>query len=285
MIRNFLILLGCVLSLSCAQVAKLNPLATRLPMTRPEPTEPAELIFEMKADKAQPIQFSKHETMKLSSSGSFSEKGARYLAKLSEVVTVIDLRQESHGLINGKPVAWLADKNWGNAPMNLEESLVREKRLLAEVRIGTRVGKKPGTRVQSVETEESLIRGLGKNYLRLAVTQHLRPTDADVDRLVEAIRDLPNESWIHVHDADGTDRALLFRVLIDCLENAWRHDLNLILERNKANTLLTVLPESDWRFIYQRERAQFIQEFYRYAKAHEKGRDRLWSSWAPLGPE
>lgn len=266
--------------MGCAHGSFLPAVMT---MKRAEPTEPVELVFDKQNDTAQPRLLRKNENIKASASASFSEKSARVIARLSQVVTVFDLGQESHGLINDKPVTWQADRNWAAANLGRDEAVAREKRLLADLHIGSKIGK---VRVKSIETEESLIRSLGQNYVRLAVTEHLRPTDGDVDFFVETVRDLPPESWIHFHSREGTGRATVFMIMLDMLHNAELTSYDAIVTRNlalnKDPDLLAVPDDEDWRKPYQQDLVRFLAEFYKYAKAYPMGQKSIWTQRGSL---
>jgi protein-tyrosine phosphatase len=244
----------------------------------------AELEFDNSYDKKIPVNFRQNEDRKMSGSATFSEKGAKYIVTRSPVVTVFDLRQEPHGLINGIPVTWSSEKDWANAGLNNEESLRREKRFLASLRIGEKINKTPGQKIKikSVETEESLIRSLSQIYVRLTVTEHIRPSDDEVDRFIDAVHDLPLDSWAHFHDRTGKGRSTVFMAMYDMLRNSQNTEFDAIMKRNidlSKDNILLVSPESDWRNPYQQDLVAFLKEFYNYAKAHPNGDDVFWSQW------
>lgn len=278
--RIFLVSLFFLLSALLSSCGH-SPFKARMSYAKPTATLPVELVFDESLKGPKPVNFRKSESQKMSGSANFSEKAAKTIAKLSEVVTVFDLNQESHGLINGLPVTWSAEKNWANADLNYEEALNREKRYLAGVRIGEKLGK---VKIKSVETEESLVRGLGHNYVRLTVTEHIRPSDEQVDRFVESVRDLPTESWIHFHSRTGEGRTTLFMTMLDMLQSAETKDFDTIVQRNQQlshEDILTVSAEGDWRRPFQEDRVRFLREFYEYAKKHPRGDKTLWTQRGP----
>lgn len=277
--RYFLLSVVILLSASCASKGLQQK---SLRFTEPVAvTTEVNLVFDKKFESKTPQNFRKNEELKISGSGTFSEPAAKFIAKVSEVVLVVDLRQESHGLINSKPVTWESDRDWANANMGVEQVIQREKRYLSEVRIGSKI---QGSKVSSIETEESLIRSLGQSYVRLAVTNHVRPSNSQVDRFIEAVRNMPATSWIHIHCRTGKGRTTTFMLMYDMLRSAWNTSYDVILERNlKLSSdfeLVALSPEGDWQRPYQEDTIAFLKEFYNYAKAHPNGEGLWWSGWA-----
>jgi len=253
-------------------------------MTRPTATSPAELVFGQKYGGAKPLNYRKNNELRISGSATFGPKGLKEIAKpvkkTKNALYIFDLRQESHGLINDIPVSWVADRDWANADLNHDEAIRRERRQLGDLRVGEKVN---GVEIKSIETEESMVRSAGYQYVRLTVTDHVRPTDSEVDRFIEAVRNLPDQAWIHFHCHAGKGRTTTFMVLYDMLVNAKYTSFDDIVKRNTELSndydVLAVGDEKDWKHPYQVERAQFVRAFYEYAKEHPRGENKLWSEW------
>lgn len=254
-------------------------------MSRPMPTEPTELVFDVVEGSRKLKNYLSQPSMRFSSSGSFGAEGISALKKILpkkdvQLLQVLDLRQEPHGLINDKAVTWLAPHNWTNASANREEALQREKRLLSELTVGSEVA---GVQIQSVESFASLIRSSGINYDRLSVVQHLRPTDLEVDAFIGFIRNLPVNAWVHFVDYEGNERAAEFMLMYDLLNNAGTADLESFYNKyrklyNKEN-LFTLSVESSNYYKYENEKLKFFERFYTYAKKNPKGVGQLWGEF------
>ncbi len=242
--------------------------------------EPAEFEFDPPGGQdGKPFRFRQDEDLKASASGGLSAAGAKYIAKISPVVSLIDLRQEAHGLVNDLSISWVAAKNWGFVGLNSDEMLNREKRYLSKLHIG---GKIKGKRIRSVETEESLVRSLGINYIRLNVTDHLRPSDAEVDRFIEALKDIPRGSWIHFQDRDGRVRASSFLLMYQFLRSAPDADFASLVKRHTGAEdfdVFKVFAEGEWETPYQRDLAEFLRAFYEYARTDPLQSGLSWSDW------
>lgn len=253
-------------------------------LTTPQPTTPVEVVFDDSYDKAKVVDYRQNEKLHMSGSATFGLKAIKTLAKSAKkskaALTVVDLRQESHGYINDKPVTWTSPNDWGLADLNHDEAIQRERRLLLDTPLGSKVA---GKAVQSLETEESAVESRGYEYVRLTVTSHLRPTDTEVDRFLEAVKALPEKNWVHFHDREGKDRTTMFMAMYDMLCNAKTDSLEDIVKRNEElshDSGLLDLPAHDNAFyVYQKERSEFLHEFYNFAKAHPDGKDMLWTEW------
>lgn len=286
---TFCALMALILTAGCAEKrvtpgeeARLGKLSFF--MTKPQPTEPVELVFDKKYSGAKPENYRKNSDLKISGSATFDVSALKEikkpLKKNKEVLFVFDLRQESHGLVNDTPVTWQADRDWANADLNHDEAIRRERRLLGDLRVGEKIN---GVVIKSIETEESMVRSSGHQYVRLTVTDHVRPTDSEVDRFIEAVQALPENAWIHFHCRAGKGRTTTFMVLYDMLVNAKYVSFEEIVKRNTELSndydVLSIGEPTDWKYPYQKERADFVREFYNYAKAHPRGEKKLWSEW------
>lgn len=283
------VLVFCTLGIlaSCAQKPLAPETASTKPaffMTKPQPTSPVTLVFDESSLGPKPVNYRKSPDLKMSGSATLNPKSlkeiAKPLKKKKDLLYVFDLRQESHGLVNDKPVTWESEREWAHADLNFEEAQRRERRLLGDLRVGDRLG---STEITSIETEESMVRSAGHQYVRLPVLDHVRPTDAVVDVFIEAQRNLPANAWVHFHCRSGWGRTTLFMSLYDMLINARSMSLEDIVKRNvdlsKDQDLLFVGSSQEWQYPYQKEQVDFLREFYNYAKAHPRGEGMLWSEW------
>lgn len=283
-ILSLLIFVGCAEKVVSTQGDKALPPRSSYFMTKPQPTEPVELVFENNRNEKVPDNYRKNAELRISGSATFGPKGLKEIAKPVKrdkaALYIIDLRQESHGLVNDIPVTWQADRDWANADLNHDEAIRRERRQLGDMRVGEKV---KGIKIKSIETEESMVRSAGHQYVRLTVTDHVRPVDSEVDRFIEAVRTLPDNAWLHFHCRAGKGRTTTFMVLYDMLVNARYVSFDEIVNRNtKLSNDYDVLSVGDpkgWKYVYQKERAEFVRSFYEYAKAHPRGQNVLWSEW------
>lgn len=246
-----------------------------------------------------------------SGSSEFSSKGLKsMMKKFSGPVTVFDLRQEDHGFINDLPVSWFATNNWANVDKPHDVIVAEEKARFvvltpgAKVAVTTDKAKKgdpdtaaapaapaaavPDLSIASAETEGQLVNAAGAHYVRLTVTDHCRPTDAEVDAFVAAVRALPADGWAHFHCRAGRGRTTTFMALYDMLRNAQNVSLLDIVQRQSLLAgdydLLGKESEPGAKAGVAADRAAFVRAFYDYAKANPNGQPQLWSAWLKSQP-
>jgi hypothetical protein len=211
-----------------------------------------------------------------------------------EKVTLVDLRQESHAYIGEHPVSWYSAKNWANKGKTLAEIEADERsriEVLSKSRsaVVTRIYAKDTegclSDVRNEETayllaqsEEQAACSLGLGYVRIPVSDHSRPLDADVDRFILFIRSLAPGTWLHFHCHAGDGRTTTFMLLYDMLRNAGALGLEELAARQYLLGGVDVLhtPHTGWKKELYNERAAFIGMFFEYART----RDFKTVSWS-----
>lgn len=237
-----------------------------------------------------PVHFRSGE-LRASGSGQFSEQNfspmMESLAVPREKIIVIDLRQESHGFINGKPVSWTDGKyNYGNLFKSKREveadefqrlvSASRAKRLIID-----RKGKSANVIVKSIKTEKEVVENQGCCYLRLPVTDRNRPSNEVVDQFIEFIRKVPEDHWMHFHCKMGKGRTTTFLTLFDIIKNGKEADFQTIIARQKkiGGVDLSTFQRPDFeKARASRARFDFIQSFYHYRREVPDFSIK-WSEW------
>ncbi len=239
------------------------------------------------------------DKVRASASSIFSEKEfEQVLAKLpvpSKNVIVLDLRQESHGYLNGTAVSWFLPNNWGNDGKNLEEVTKIERAQLDKA-----LASSPTTvynfddkknvlttsyqmDVKSVRTEEEMVKAHGAGYYRLALSDHFRPDDTEVDKFIEWYKKLPKDAWLHIHCFAGMGRTTVFMNMVDILQNAKKVSFDDIVGRQGLVGIVD-LRDIDGKLNWKRkayiERLQFTKHFYEYVKQSPKNLPVKYSDWA-----
>lgn len=244
------------------------------------------------------------EKLHASGSGQFSEKQLIAVKDLlaGKQVIIVDLRQESHGFINGEPVSWYGVANAANRDKTREEILRDEKekfaaiKALTEVEVATIHSKEEGVikdyspipvEVEEVKTEEELGRSVGFGYQRFTVRDHAAPSDAQVDGYISFIRDLPEDTWLHVHCRGGKGRTTTFLAVYDMMQNAKEVSLHDIIARQQALGGSDLFKAKEAVDAYKQQdaskRKQFLERFYQYAKENNDGFKTLWTEWLKQG--
>jgi hypothetical protein len=246
-----------------------------------------------------PKNFRMFADTKLSGSAQFSEGNLQLMKKTipADKITIVDLRQESHGLVNGIAVSWYAARNEINKGKGLPEIVTDEQGRLnsllqtSEVVIATKTKKNPDTgeqfatetktiKAERVATEEQLVQSMGFNYFRLPVPDHRRPTNSDVDQFIAFFKALPPDTWVHFHCKAGRGRTTTFMVMYDMMKNAKTTSMENILARHaEAGGIDFNAEYKDWRQQAAEERTAFIKDFYQYCQANNDGYSTSWSAW------
>lgn len=238
------------------------------------------------------------ENLHASGSAAMSEKQlVEVKEKLpSKHITVVDLRQESHGYINGQAVSWYGVANAANkgktqdAVINDEMTRLAAIRALTTVEVADIKDKSGGvirdyssipTQVTNVQTEEEMVKSLGLGYERFTVRDHAMPSDAQVDGYITLIRDLPDDNWLHVHCRGGKGRTTTFLAVYDMMKNAKDVSLNNIITRQYGlgGSDLFETEQDEYKKEDAAARKAFLERFYQYAKENNDGFKTLWSEW------
>jgi len=259
----------------------------------------------LKASKGETPATTELSDLRASGSGEFTPEGLKFvLARTRGPVTVFDMRQETHIFVNDLPVSWYASRDWANVGRGQSAIEAEEASRVQSLKPGSEIDIRPGeavkkgnansaepqrVKVKSASTERDVVRGAGTGYVRIAVTDHARPLDEEVDRFVLAVRALPENTWAHFHCEAGRGRTTTFMVLYDMLRNANRVSLEDIVRRQKIlgydYDVLQRPGPGDWRAPYTNDRIAFVRAFYDYARANPNGRPRLWTEWLNAGTQ
>jgi len=239
------------------------------------------------------------DNVRASASSIFSEQEfEQVLEKIpvaSKNVIVVDLRQESHGYLNGTAVSWFLPNNWGNDGKRLDAVKKIELELLNQARVGSPITvynfddnkNVPTTSfqmdVKNARTEEEMVKSHGAGYYRLALSDHFRPEDEYVDEFVAWYKKLPKDAWLHLHCFAGMGRTTIFMNMVDILQNAKKVSFDDIVGRQGliGNVdLRNIDGKLNWKRKAYIERLQFTKHFYEYVKQSPKDLPVKYSDWA-----
>jgi hypothetical protein len=241
------------------------------------------------------------DTLRASGSAQFTAAQLRAIVeRVGRPLVVVDLRQESHGFLDGQAVSWYAMHDQVNVVRSLVEVQQSERRRL-EALAGTEpvtalvitARSESGTiqaadtivlGAQAALTEQELTRSLGLGYFRIPATDFLPPSPENVDRFVGFAASLPPETWLHLHCHGGDGRTTTFLAMWDLMHNAGSVSADDIVRRQAligpVNLDSVGTPES-WTHPFRIERAAFIRRFHAYAQEQAPGGFVVpWSAWS-----
>ncbi len=228
-------------------------------------------------------------------------------------MTIIDLRQESHGFFElAQPlqeestiaVGWFAERDWMSIGKNLvsinadEEGrfhsvmqnpnlpVIEIKSVTAEGGVCT--GTSWPVEVVKWTTENGIALDVACQYQRFPATDHVRPQDIEVDQFLAFEVGLQNKSvWLHFHCRGGDGRTTTFLAMHDVIHNAPTVTVDDILNRQYllGGVDLDTPPDTapgntSFKYPFAVERAQFMQNFYKYVcDAKPDNFAVSWSNW------
>ena len=211
-------------------------------------------------------------TLNISGSEQFSEFNLSLITDSigrSLPITIIDLRQESHGFINGAPVSWANLRNDANMGLTMDEVLVDEYIKLSSIKLNVPITfynhKNINVVPIKVEDEDYLVNSKLLSYIRIPVTDGKIPTDDMVDYFVSLVKLQPKNTWLHFHCKQGIGRTTTFMIMYDMMKNSKSVTADDIINRQ---LLLANFDESHIKSFNNNERVSFLQSFYKYCKGN-----------------
>ena len=216
-------------------------------------------------------------------------------------IYIVDLRQESHGLINGTAVSWYGERDWANLGKSQHEALADERhRLHAALHktvyiapLGKHKLPEGGEvrRVLKAQTEQEVAEAAGMRYFRIAATDHVWPTPENIDRFLAFYRTLPQDAWLHFHCEAGVGRTTAFMVMTDMLKNPSVSLKDILYRQHEIGGFyygefpIKTKDKDSWKTKYYREKIVMIEQFYRYVQENRAdGYQTPWSVWLKRHP-
>lgn len=149
-------------------------------------------------------------------------------------ICIVDLRQESHGMINDLAISFLNPYKDLNNGFTTEQTIKAENSLLNKIKIGNTIQLYKHTgifikdiTVDFISNESQLVTEADMQYKRFSVKDNSAPTPDIVDEFVEFIKNKPDDIHLHFHCAAGKGRTTSFMVMYQAMKN----NSNLTLEQ------------------------------------------------------
>lgn len=239
-------------------------------------------------------------TLRISGSAAFSKSS---LAAIKDVlrkhtagpIYIVDLRQESHGFLNGYGVSWYGLRDWGNLGKSrhaaLQEETRRLKKTIGTIQYLAKFSQKKlpdGGWVFPITealTEEELTRENGLGYVRITATDHVWPAPSCIDDFIRFYRRLPKDSWLHFHCAAGVGRTTAFMAMTDMMRNPDVPLKDILYRQHLLGGYFYAAPTSQtgnvsWKIPYQQEKVDMLKVFHDYvAENHASNYQTSWSQW------
>jgi inositol hexakisphosphate len=239
-------------------------------------------------------------SLNASGSAQFCERSLKAVIKEINFkkIIVVDLRQESHGFVNGMSLSWFGKYDWANVGLSRDQVEVREDFRLDSlesekyIKVTRFTKRDPVTynpvemetvkvEVQKTYVEEEFTEDYKLGYFRITVTNHRMPSIDDVDRFLKFARSLRN-TWLHFHGGAGAGRVTTFLAMYDMMRNAKKVSLDDILLRQYLLGGINLAKDDDlpeWDKSYATARTKFLKSFYDYCKTDQNGFNTVYSEW------
>ena len=209
-------------------------------------------------------------TLNISGSQQFSEVNLPLLLKAIETdlpIINFDLRQESHGFINGLPISFQNELNNANKGLNYTQVLQNKNDSINSIKLGIPLTIKNETDMtiipKEVFDENTLVTSNKLKYTRILATDRVLPTPSTIDTFIDVINKIDEESWLHFHCKEGIGRTTAFMIFYDMMKNYKDVSAKDIIERQIA---LANFDEESIRFLTSEERMDLYNSFYNYCK-------------------
>lgn len=213
-------------------------------------------------------------------------------------VTIVDLRQESHGYLNEEAISWYGLHDAANADKSTASIMKDEaKRLdaLQHKEIATvhlildktedgviQKTKRLKIKVDAVRSEETLAQQYQLGYHRLYVQDFHAPSENEVDHFIELMKQRASDEWLYFHCRGGSGRTTEFMAMVDMMQNAKTVSFDDILERQAAlggKDLRELPPEDSYKYPAAVERLAFLKTFYQYCQTNTDHYKTRWSDY------
>lgn len=224
------------------------------------------------------------DKLNISGSDQFSKYNVKNLIKeikTNSNIVNVDLRQESHGFINGIAISFKNKLNNANEGLSKDQVMMRENTQLLNIPLNTPLtldGRHPKIITPLfIEDENSLSNKNSLEYIRIPVTDGKIPTDDMVDYFVSLVNSKFKDKWIHFHCKRGIGRTTTFMIMYDMMKNSNKVSYDDIVNRQLylANLKETTMNSFKANSI----RTNFLKNFYTYSKENSDLYSKSWSEW------
>lgn len=176
------------------------------------------------------------EKLNISGSGQFTPTNLPLLIENINTnlpIVDIDLRQESHGLINDDMAISFANaNNSANAGLTLDEVIEKENSDLSSINLNkplTLYNNKKIITPNLVQSESTLAYSNNISYIRIPVTDGNLPNEDMVNYFIDIIKSHSEDTWFHFHCKAGVGRTTTFMIMYDIIKNGNNVSLNDII--------------------------------------------------------
>ncbi|MBA3238636.1 MAG: hypothetical protein H0T62_09875 [Parachlamydiaceae bacterium] len=221
-----------------------------------------------------------------------------------EEITIVNLREESCIFINGDAISAFAATNLGNMGKSLKQIINGENDIISYARGSEKlpvykiISKTPldtldervpiEMLVDKVYTEQEVVKSEGLSYVRIPMTDHMRPNDSAVDAFVVKFSQRKPDTHLHFHCWEGHGRTTTVMIMIDSMQNAGNVSFKDICKRQwwlggEGSNMSNVPKKPSYKHELFDERFQFLSTFYQYClENRESGFQKSWTQYLQI---
>jgi protein-tyrosine phosphatase len=210
---------------------------------------------------------------------------------------MIDLREESHAYLNHNAITLTVLHNWINLGKTHQQSLSDEMLWLQSLITQSYISNvlttdqfKSGRyenginiKLLTLESERDVAEKAGFEYIRFTISDHMAPRDEEIDSIVNVLKNIPANTWVHFHCRAGDGRSSTAFVMYDMLRHADKVSFSDIIKRQASVFPYYDLSQTERKdpelTEYYKARLVFLNHFYQYANAFLHGYRGNWSDW------
>lgn len=194
-------------------------------------------------------------------------------------ITVVDLRQESHGFLDDNPISYYSFFQLINSNLNSSETEKAEELDLSKLPLGVNIpifrvtGEyREAIKASVILNEKALCDIYGLGYKRLAVRDNSIPTPETVDDFINFVKNIDKDIHILFHCDAGDGRTTMFMSMYQMMKNNANLSLSTILN-DQISVGGIVLTDNI-------PRATFLEYFYNYTLENKDSNfDTSYSTW------
>lgn len=194
-------------------------------------------------------------------------------------ISIVDLRQESHGFINDLAISFFSPGITLNNGFTTSQTLSAQSKELAFIPLHKRITIYNKTTrpaldvfVNSVGNEGQICRNNNLIYIRLAVKDDYIPSPDIVDQFVAMMKYQARDTHLHFHCEAGEGRTTTFMAMYQIFHQSSTLSLQQIVNHQVNLGGINILDHPD--------RSDFINEFYNYVKSNKSNNYKTpYSKW------
>lgn len=278
--KNKLIVLGLTIILSFISFTSVSKASITSPNNIPFLKDKF-LLLDSKKNYKLPPRFRTIPDLNISGSAQFrpSQIDNIKVAINEPKITVVDLRQESHGFLDDNPISYYSFFQLINSNLNSSETEIAEELDLSNLPLGEYIpifritGEyRESIKASTILNEKSLCDNYNLGYKRLAVRDNSIPTPETIDDFINFVKNTDEDTHILFHCDAGDGRTTMFMSMYQMMKNINNLSLSTILN-DQISVGGIVLTDNV-------PRATFLEYFYNYTLENKDSNfETNYSTW------